>query len=296
MFPSFLTAACWAFSVVFAARSSRLVGGSFANFGRMLISLILLAAWAHCFGQGVAGGKSFWSFFVSGVVGFGLGDIALFLALTRIGPRLTILLTQCLAAPFGALIEWLWLGTRLRSAQLFCAAIILLGVAMALAPQRHIEIQRRTFFAGAIFGVIAALGQALGAVISRRAYFIAHDAGLHIDGGTAAYQRMLGGILIAAAFFAVVHRFLQNKTRTRQHTMRALPWIAGNALAGPTVGVAFYQWALAIAPSGVVLPIVATTPVFTIPLAWFFDNDRPGARSIIGGLIAVAGAIALTQV
>jgi drug/metabolite transporter (DMT)-like permease len=44
----------------------------------------------------------------------------------------------------------------------------------------------------------------------------------------------------------------------------------------------------------VVLPIVATTPVLTIPFAWAINGDRPGRRSIIGGIIAVAGAIALT--
>jgi drug/metabolite transporter (DMT)-like permease len=42
-----------------------------------------------------------------------------------------------------------------------------------------------------------------------------------------------------------------------------------------------------------VLPIVATTPLVIIPLAYKIEGDRPGARSIIGGAIAVAGAVAL---
>ena len=44
------------------------------------------------------------------------------------------------------------------------------------------------------------------------------------------------------------------------------------------------------------LPIVATTPLIVIPFAYKIEGDRPGVRSLIGGVIAVAGAIALTVV
>jgi drug/metabolite transporter (DMT)-like permease len=71
-------------------------------------------------------------------------------------------------------------------------------------------------------------------------------------------------------------------------------WVLFNALAGPTIGVGCYQWALATTGSGLVLPIVATTPIVVIPFAYLLDGDRPGPRSIVGGLIAVAGAIGLT--
>jgi drug/metabolite transporter (DMT)-like permease len=298
MLPAFLTTIFFALSVIFAARSARLVGGTAANLGRMIVAFVALALWAHTWGAGLAGKKSLAWFFVSGCVGFGFGDIALFLALTRIGPRLTVLLAQCLAAPFGALAERIWLGTALRPAQLACGAVILLGVAIALAPEQRGDILEkahgRTFWLGSFFGVLAALGQALGAVISRKAFAVAQLDGLHIDGGTAAYQRMLGGILITALFFVAVKR-LRPSEAPRARAASALPWIVLNALAGPTIGVGCYQWALATVPGGIVLPIVATTPVVAIPLAWAIERDCPRARSIIGGLIAVAGTVALTR-
>ena len=316
--PAILATCCFAFSVIFAARSSRIVGGAAANLGRMIAALIFLAIWAHVFGEGLAEKKSSFAwFFVSGVIGFGIGDIAMFLALTRIGPRLTILLVQCLAAPFGVLIERVWLGTRLSGAQLFCGAVILLGVAIALAPQRdlwHSETHRRAFWPGVFFGALEGLGQALGAVISRKASVLAALGGLRIDGGTAAYQRMLGGILVTALFFLATRHAAraQRETHARADEKRvdeksarhffpkpatsALPWMIFNALAGPVIGVGCYQWALATMPSGIVLPIVAATPVAAIPLAYFFENDHPSRRSIFGGVIAVAGVIALTRV
>jgi len=62
------------------------------------------------------------------------------------------------------------------------------------------------------------------------------------------------------------------------------------------VGVACYQWALASAPSGVVLPVVALCPVVIIPFSARFEGDRPKARSLWGAGLAVASAIALAAV
>ena len=67
-----------------------------------------------------------------------------------------------------------------------------------------------------------------------------------------------------------------------------------NGLAGPVLGVGCYQWALATTPGGIVLPIAATAPLLAIPIAWKLEGDRPTRRSLVGGVIAVAGCVALT--
>ena len=76
----------------------------------------------------------------------------------------------------------------------------------------------------------------------------------------------------------------------------AWPFVAANTLAGPTVGVGCYQWALQTTPSGIVLPIVATSPLVTIVLSFFLDGLRPTRRAVLGGLLAVGGAVALKLV
>ena len=57
-------------------------------------------------------------------------------------------------------------------------------------------------------------------------------------------------------------------------------WTLANGLAGPVAGVGCYQWALATTPSGVVLPIVATAPLLSIPIAFWLEGDRPSRRSL----------------
>ena len=297
MFASFLTTILFSLSVVFAARTARMLGGPAANLARISLATVLLAGWAHTFGAGLRGESLPW-FFLSGVIGFGLGDMALFGALPRIGPRLSILLTQCLAAPIAAVAVWGWLGTTLRPVDLGCAAVILAGVAVALAPDRGLQVDRRTFWIGALFGVGSALGQALGAVVSRKANDVAALTNLPIDGGTAAYQRAIGGVLLTALAF-----WLMRKSRAEVDAARppgrwraAWPFVVANALAGPAIGVGCYQWALRTTPSGIVLPIIATSPLVTIVLSFFLDGLRPTRRAVLGGLVAVGGAVALKLV
>jgi drug/metabolite transporter (DMT)-like permease len=259
---------------------------------------VLLALWAHTAGSGIAG-RAFPWFLLSGCVGFGLGDLALYQALPRIGSRLSILLVHCLAAPFAAAIEWSWLGTSLSRTQIASSVTILIGVALALAPGKHLQLSRRVLVSGIIFGTIAALGQGFGAVLSRKAYHITATAGQHIDGLSAAYQRIIAGWGIAAATFLLFRRDTQANRFTlglegnAGNWRQAWRWVILNALAGPTLGVGCYQWALATRPTGVVMPIVALTPIVVIPLARALEGERPRKRSLVGGAIAVGGAFAL---
>ena len=162
MLPAAITTLFFSLSIVCAHRSTRFFGSLPANFWRLLIATFLLGLWAHTRGAGI-GGRAFVWFFWSGCAGFGLGDVALFLALPRIGSRLTVLLTQCLAAPLAAVGEWLWLGTTLTTAQIGSGCIILLGVALALAPRDGLQRTRGALLTGVACGVVAAVGAATGA-------------------------------------------------------------------------------------------------------------------------------------
>lgn len=297
MIQAIITSILFAMSAVSAGRTTRLLGAGTANLSRLVLATGLLALWAHTVGQGLGGVALPW-LLASGVIGFGVGDLALYGAYYRIGPRLGVLLCLCLAAPMGAFMEWAWLGTRLSLYQIFWSTTILVGVCAALVPDTRAPVGPRTWLIGIILGVIAAFGQGSGAVLTRKAFDLTRHAGQHLDGATAAYQRILGGLLLTTVVL-LVHRLRktpdppQETTGTDHPWRRAWPWVIANALTGPALGVAFYQWALAIAPTGVVLSIVATTPLVVIPFTMILDGERPSLRSLIGGAVAVLGAAAL---
>ncbi len=301
MLPAFLTTILYSLSALFATRSGRLLGAAKANLGRMAVALLLLGLWAHSKGQGLHGASLGW-FLVSGVVGYGFGDLALFQALPRIGARFTMLLIHCFAVPLAALLEWAWLGTTLEPREIACICVILCGVYVALTPVRAFNLKREVLWTGVFAGLCASLGQAGSTVLSRKANVVAQVSGLHIDGGTAAYQRMIGGIVLTVIATVVVNIYRlrngavvgeQAPVRDARQRRRGWFFVLLNGAVGPALGVTCFQWAISIAPSGIVLPIVATTPVVTIPLAYWIDGDRPSKRSIVGGVIAVGGAATL---
>lgn len=310
MLPAFLTTVLFSISAVTANQTTKWMGGTEANFWRLGLATLFLAIYSYGWGIGAAG-AAFAVFFVSGCVGFGIGDVALFQAYPRIGTRLTILLVQCLAAPFAALTEWLWLGTKLTPPEILCSVTILAGVGLAIAPGKHLEVTRRNLWIGILYGAIAAYGQGFGAVLSRKAYEVAALDGENIDGINAAFQRALGGMLVSGLFVVIVKRHevwrhfcaLTGRPADAAHLKPVNPdrWRKGwrlillNGLAGPALGVSCYQWALKDTPTGIVLPIVALTPLVVIPFTRVLEGEKPGKRSLAGGLVAVAGAVALAR-
>ena len=313
MFAAILTTLLWSGAAIMSQRSVQILGSIRANLGRLIIAFVLLGAYAQSFGLGM-GGAGRDAFLWSGVIGMGLGDLALFAALPRLGARLTVLICQCVAVPIAMITEWAWLGTHLPVSQIVWAGIIVAGVAIALMPSKRSPPRVPVTKLGILLGLGAAVGQGLGAVISRRAYEITTEAGMTIDGITAAYQRISGGLVITAGYFffvwlqerqarAIVAANANTAGAARPTLAQSNPigyfgrgggYMFGNAMLGPVLGVSCYQWALATTPSGIVLPIVATTPLVIIPLTYWFEGDRPSRRSLIGGAVAVAGVVALT--
>ncbi len=194
MLAALLTTLLFATSAICGYRTAKQVGGMEANFWRITLAAIFLTIWAFTFGRQFAGAPGW--FMLSGFFGIGLGDSAYFQALPRLGSRRTVLLSQCLTAPLAALLEWAWLGTRLNLAQVVWVAVILAGVAIALAPDDHLKISPRDWKIGLGASVLGAIGGALGAVVIRKGYAAMAAAGLSVDAGTTGYQRVLGGMVV----------------------------------------------------------------------------------------------------
>ncbi|MEY3000595.1 MAG: hypothetical protein RL648_809 [Verrucomicrobiota bacterium] len=306
MVPALITTFLWSTSVIAARRSVALLGENQANLARILVALMVLGFFAHLWGGGLSG-AGFWFFFLSGIIGFGLGDIGIFYALPRIGSRLTLLMAQCLAAPIAGFLEWAWLGTTVTPFQLFAVAVILMGIVLALAPGELAVAHPKRFIAGLLFGLLAALGQGGGAVLSRKGYSLgAISEGLTgpdlaenlLLGVTTGYQRLLGGTLVILGFYLLsfVIRAWQSHPQPGAGEVgmsRKAAVVMLNAASGPILGIVCYQWALATTPTALVQPIVAMTPIVVIPMAWWWEGDRPRPRSVLGGLISVVGVVLL---
>lgn len=227
-----------------------------------------------------------------------MGDLAMFQAYPRIGARRTILLIQCLAAPFGAILEWLWLNRAPTVMQAVYGSIILFGVGVALMPGKTEAQPSKGVVVGTLFGILSAFCQGAGAVISRKAYAVAelvgHPFHTPADGINAAFQRTFGGISVSVLFLLYLKIAHKSLAPVKSNWRSGWLWLIGNGLAGPAFGVSCYQWALMMEKTSIVLPIVATTPLVVMPLAHYWEGDRITWRTLLGGVLAVAGVVGLT--
>lgn len=298
MFPAILTAVLFAFSAVFSQRATRIFGAVPANAYRLCIAgaVLGLVTWIVDASRGVSSlhAETYRRYFLSGAVGFGIGDIALFLAYARLGSRLTILINWCAAALFAAGGD-LWLRDRALSIPQWAGvAGIMGGLAVALWPGR--EATRRIPAAGVLFAALAGMGMGMGTVLSGQANDLAAALKVDVHGISQAFQRCTAGIAAGLLALVFVNRFLPaRRPEDADRKWRHKPfWLLSTALCGPVIGVSCYQWALlTLGSSAMVVSLAATSTLLVIPLARMVEKDRPAGRQLAGTLIAAAGVIAL---
>tara|TARA_Y100001934_G_scaffold98954_1_gene121801 strand:- start:1706 stop:2683 length:978 start_codon:yes stop_codon:yes gene_type:complete len=321
MLAALLCTLLFSLSAVTARRTTEYMGGTETNFARLIIAPLVLMVFAFLFFENVSAHfqpNIFWLLFASGAIGFGLGDIALFQAFQRIGSRLTVLIVHCVAVPLALTVEFglYKFGYMEKSAltspsQIIFAVIILAGVTIALAPKENPHLEKSGLWSGIGWGLIAAFGQGIGAgtmvrfITEKYTEFnkLTGDEAFHA-GLTVAAQRQLGGMVFTGLCLWALRTYLKGNPASpsaRALTNPGSDWTAGrrwlllNALAGPAFGVTCYQWALLNNPTGVILPIVATTPLVVIPFAIYMKEEKPSWRSLAGGVLAVAGVVGMVM-
>lgn len=288
-----LTTFLFAGSAICNTRISNLLDTVAANLYRLSLALLALGLLTALTDPRSFHAGGFAWLLLSGFVGFGVGDIGLFSAFLRIGSRLTVLINFCLGTVVGALGDTVLLGVSIAPREWAAIAVVLSGLAVALMAARRRGSRHGSFAAGIVAAVVGAFGQGMGATISQLGREAAAHDGIAISGVSQAFQRVIAGLL---CLFVVYQwrRWRGKLTTTGARPSQVLPWLAGAALCGPVLGVSCFQQALnVVGSSGIVMAVVATSPLLLIPLAWLIEGDRPTRFSVIGALVGVGGVIAL---
>ena len=319
---------------VCARRAIRLLGFVRANLWRLVVAAAVLGTIAFALGRGT--GSEPLAFAVAGAIGFGVGGICMFRALPLLGAPLASLLVETGAALAAAALAWTWFRDPIAPLTGVACLVVLAGVALGLAPYvrsttrttaRPARTERARTRRGVAYVLVAALAQAVAAVVSRWALLAAQQADPVPPGParnlafvtSAAFDRLLGGVavalLILLAARALSHRsaaadqalrrgggFAPGTVPARSELGRAgrvLPdtawfWVGANSFFGPVVGVTAMVWALQTLQPGVAQAIAATAPLVAIPFARWLEGYRPPPRYWAGALLAVGGLVALT--
>jgi drug/metabolite transporter (DMT)-like permease len=280
----------WSFGTILFGYSSRQVGPLTVNVMRIPIAAGFLLVLNLIVNGAVLPDQYSFSqiviLAVSGFIGLVLGDSCYFKSLVILGPRISSLMAA--ASPvFAVIVSWIFLNQSLTVLNLVGIAVTLVGISSVTLEKDH-----DTFGAkpgpkgfGYFLGICGSLCQAVAITMAKV------GMGDNIPPSNATFIRMVAAsalIWIIAPFrgkIPDVRRAISNR--------RVLYAIFAAAICGPTIGVWLSLMSVKYTKIGIASTLMATTPLWVIPLVMIIHKERPSGRAIVGTVVAVGGVALL---
>ena len=286
------TAVLFSFSSSFFTLAGRRIGPMMLNRLRLVLTVgwLLLAHAVLRLPLPFQAGSERWFWLgLSGIVGLVLGDAFLFQAFISIGPRLTMLL-MALAPALASLAAWVFLGEALSGMQILGILLTLAGIGWVvqerIGPTQTIPGDRSQYLRGLLYGLGAAAGQAGGLVLAKP------GTGGDFPAASATLIRM-----ISAAVVLWLYTLLRGQAGETVRKIAAQPPVLRMALAGsfigPFLGVTLTMYAIQHTQVGIASTLSSLTPIFLLPIGYFFFKEKFGWQAIAGTLLSMVGVALL---
>ncbi len=219
----------------------------------------------------------------SSLFGIMIASTTYFATIYAAGARVTALLFS-LTSPFALGLGYMALGETISLRQGVGVALVLGGIILAVGiPRPGAEgsgVRAQIPWRGIAFGIITALGQALGSLCARPA----------MAAGAEPFTAMAIRSGLAAGFFLLL-QFLPFAALHRQQGF-ALRYVAisiGAAFFGTGLGMSLLMAALSQGNVGIVSTLSSTTPIVILPMLWARTGVLPPPLAWAGALLAVVG-------
>lgn len=265
------------------------------NFSKIVIATVLifvqLVVLSRYYGTPLfSATSSSWNWLaLSGVIGLVIGDTCYFRSLQILGAK-RCLVIQTSAPVFTAILGWIFLGEVLLWESCLGIVLTVAGIAIVVADRSGQSDEPGLFpgslMAGVNFGMGAAICQAIGAVLSRHALQDCEPL-------EATFVRLSVAAVCALAIVVWNRQLFSTIKQVAQPEVlkRFLPAI----LCGTWIGLWFSQIAFNETNAAAAQTLLSTSPLFAIPMIWFWFGQRATQRVLIGSIIAVAGIFLIFQ-
>ena len=279
--------ALWAVASVIFTGLSRDHGAVVMNLLKCLIALLMMLA-ALVVLEGVIWPTSIQSsdaaiLAASGIVGLTIGDSAFFSALTRVGPRRALLMMALVPAT-TALLAVPVLGEMVTTTMTLGIGLTIAGIAWVVR-ERATDEEAGSVVAGFGFALLAMLCQSTGNVLTKL-------GGADVSALGVSVIRVTAGTVGLFVFLGLRGRLSGAFTPLRER--QALGRVVVATFLGTFLGIWLLNAGLKYTShAGVAATLSSTSPIFILPLAWWFLKERLSPRAVVGALIAVAGIAVL---
>ncbi len=285
---SLLTACCWSCSAyIFTAAANR-IGSVQINIDRMLFAVIILFITIFLAGINFELSNSqILNLSISGIIGLVIGDTFLFKAFTLIGTRLSMMLMS-LTPAMSAILAYFFLSERISYLGIIGMIITLAGILLVVFDKKENgESAHKHEARGILYGVLGALGQAIGLIFAKLAFEESN-----INGFVATFVRLFSATIIIIPIFVLLRRY-KNPLALYKSDKKGLALTLGGTFFGPFLGITLSLISIANTKVGIASTLMATIPVIMLPIGKFVFKDHINVKAILGAVIAVAGVAIL---
>jgi drug/metabolite transporter (DMT)-like permease len=281
---SALTAAIlWAgISIVFTAVAFK-IGTVQLNIDRMTLASIFLFITILIFGIDYSVNINQLIFLtISGVIGLVMGDTFLFMSFKEVGPRLTMLIYSINPA-IAAILAYFFLGESMEFLGIIGVLVALTGILLVVLEKPATNSKFRITRKGLIYGLIGALGQAVGLIFAKTAYSYGDIHSL-----TATFVRITSAAIVMLPIGIMLGRY-KNPFKLYFNDRKTFKLVTIGSIMGPYLGISLSFVALTNTKIGIAATLLSTVPVIVLPLSWYYYKEKLSFISIAGALVTVAG-------
>ncbi|MBD2347235.1 DMT family transporter [Anabaena subtropica] len=220
---------------------------------------------------------------LSGIVGISLGDTAFLAAINHLGAR-RVLLIGTLSPPITAIAANIVLSEQLNLSAWCGILLTIMGVAWVVTERvpNTDDSYPQHLWRGVGFGVLAAITNATGTVISRLAFATGSVTPLW-----AALLRLSAAVLVLVVWLWF-NRQRQVLSYPYWQSWRVVLTSCFAAFFGTYLGIWLQQTAIKFTAAGIASTLLQTSPLFVIPLAMCM-GEKVSWRAIAGVIIAIIG-------
>lgn len=161
----------------------------------------------------------------------------------------------------------------------------------------NFEINSRTFSPTVIFGLIASLGWAIGAVLIEYA-LNEIDRILQIE----AFSSIIGNVIRFPFIFLILaliiwrEEHIQTKIKSSHRKNKSTQmwyWLIIGSIIGTSIGAFLYTEAVRTAGATFIAIIASASPLFALPLDYLINGEKISKKGFLGVILTIVGVIVI---